>query len=464
MSETGRKRWWRAATVAVLGSTAVLGVWAGLSRSAPPEAPATWSRAAATTSDPHGTVSPVVAILPPIPSLSESDGLRSGVAAPPVVPAAAPAIPVAPPAAPPSLPVLPSVPIPAPVIPAVPSPEAPKTSLPPIAPVVPVLPPPAIVPVVPPVMETAPAPLPARSPGSVQPVLGGIPDSGLQGGNGGNTVKTENPGKSTGGIEPPALPALPPVPPVIGPATPAVGSPGEIRGTTVDHPKPNERPFLDSEKDIFPIPNFTATTPGDSTVNVLNQSVAAAVIGGMLFAPAGPASAAPPLTIPLTSPIDEKSDIAEMKTKLEAANTKLEQIQKDLKQLTELLNGRRDKEGFPIPTSPGLLADIKAISDRLAKVEEDLSKMKGTSSSLRPGTPPVTPVDPKAGKGTVRVVNEYPVQISIVVNGTSYRVAPSKSLDIDVPAGDFNYQLLESGAASTKSSIKEKETVTLRIK
>ena len=73
-------------------------------------------------------------------------------------------------------------------------------------------------------------------------------------------------------------------------------------------------------------------------------------------------------------------------------------------------------------------------------------------------------VDPKAGKGTVRVVNEYPVQISIVVNGTSYRVAPSKTLDIDVPAGDFTYQLLEAGAASTKSVIREKETVTLRIK
>jgi hypothetical protein len=56
------------------------------------------------------------------------------------------------------------------------------------------------------------------------------------------------------------------------------------------------------------------------------------------------------------------------------------------------------------------------------------------------------------------------VQISIVVNGTSYRVAPSKTFDVDVPAGEFSYQLLESGAASTKSVIKEKETVTLRIK
>jgi hypothetical protein len=63
------------------------------------------------------------------------------------------------------------------------------------------------------------------------------------------------------------------------------------------------------------------------------------------------------------------------------------------------------------------------------------------------------------------VVNEYPIQITIAINGTfSYKVAPSKSLEIDVPAGEFSYQLLEAGTASTRSTIKEKETVTLRIK
>jgi len=182
----------------------------------------------------------------------------------------------------------------------------------------------------------------------------------------------------------------------------------------------------------------------------------------MLLAPASTATAAP-LPIPLPAQIDEKTDIADLKAKVEAANTRLSDIQRDLKQLTELLNGRRDRDGIPDGTSRGLVAELKDLSDRLKKVEEDLTKMKGQSSSLRPSTPITTP-DPKVGKGTVRVVNEYPVQISIVVNGTSYRVAPSKTLDVDVPAGEFNYQLLESGAASTKSVIKEKETVTLRIK
>lgn len=201
-------------------------------------------------------------------------------------------------------------------------------------------------------------------------------------------------------------------------------------------------------------------------MRILNESIAAAVVGGMLFAPA---NAAPPvpLTVPLPLQIQDKTDIADLKTKIEAANTKLTEIQKDLKNLTELLNGRRDKDGFPIETSPGLIAELRKLTDRLATVETELNRMKG-QTSLRPGSTgsasPGAVVDPRAGKGTVRVVNEYPVQISIVVNGTSYRVAPTKSLDVDVPAGEFSYQLLESGAASTKSVIKEKETVTLRIK
>lgn len=201
-------------------------------------------------------------------------------------------------------------------------------------------------------------------------------------------------------------------------------------------------------------------------MRILNESIAAAVVGGMFFAPA---NAAPPvpLTVPLPLQIQDKTDIADLKTKIEAANTKLTEIQKDLKNLTELLNGRRDKDGFPIETSPGLIAELRKLTDRLATVETELNRMKG-QTSLRPGSTgsasPGAVVDPRAGKGTVRVVNEYPVQISIVVNGTSYRVAPTKSLDVDVSAGEFSYQLLESGAASTKSVIKEKETVTLRIK
>lgn len=205
----------------------------------------------------------------------------------------------------------------------------------------------------------------------------------------------------------------------------------------------------------------------------LSRSAAAAVIGGALLAPASnPVSAAPPvvpvpvvpkgLSVPIQA--DDKSENAELKKQLEESNRKLTAIQEQLKTLTELLNGKKDEKGYPLPSDPGIVSQMKDLKDRLAGIEKDLAAYKA-QTSLRPPTPnPSAAVDPKAGKGTVRVVNEYPVQISIVVNGTSYRVAPTKTLDVDVAAGEFTYQLLESGAASTKSTIKEKETVTLRIK
>lgn len=200
-----------------------------------------------------------------------------------------------------------------------------------------------------------------------------------------------------------------------------------------------------------------------------NPVVAAALFGAMLVTPTTSTVAAPPLPavrIPSRIAADEKSDLAELKTKVESVDKTLKGLQDDIKQLADLLKGKKDKDGIPLPSDPGLVADLKKLKDSLAAVETEINKMKTQSSSLRPPLNSGSSTDPKpvAVKGTVRVVNEYPVQISIIVNGTSYRVQPSKSLDVDVPVGEFTYQLLESGGASTKSFIKEKELVTLRIK
>ena len=476
MSEAGRKRWWRTALVAVLGGGTVLGGWVGLSRSAPPETPAplaipalpagdAWTKTTPQASVPATPAAPASAVVPAIPAPAEL----------PVIPAI-PAIPDVPaatitPASSPTLPAVAAVPVAPPelpALPALPGTEQKKPVAPSVAPATPVLLPPSIEsPKLPPT-ATAPPPSPAKTSQPDPASVPGSSDSRLQGPNTGNTVKTENTGNGSG----PVAPVVPVAPPVLDPVIPAlpgfpaVGTPGEAPGTPVDRAKPGDHSLSKPEGDLLPVPKPIVLTPGDPTVRILNESIAAAVVGGMLLAPASPAPAGQ-FSLPLPTKIDQATDIADLKKQADEANKKLADIQKDLKQLTELLNGRKDKDGFPIETSPGLVAELKELTNRLAKVEEDLSKMKG-QTSLRPGSSPGTApggaLDPRTGKGTVRVVNEYPVQISIVVNGTSYRVAPTRSLDVEVPVGEFSYQLLESGAASTKSVIKEKETVTLRIK
>lgn len=173
---------------------------------------------------------------------------------------------------------------------------------------------------------------------------------------------------------------------------------------------------------------------------VSQQSVLAAVIGSALaFAPVSSARDA------VEPPKDMRTDAQ-----------KIEDLQKEVKRLTEMIQGRKDESGFPIPNS-GLLEKVRTLEDKVAVLETQLKDVKN-STSLRPGV--VAP----ALKGTVRVVNEYPVMVTILINNATHRVEPGKSLDVEVPAGDFNYQLLQSGAQPVKSTIKDKEVVTLRIK
>ncbi|HJZ56845.1 MAG TPA: hypothetical protein VKE74_17890 [Gemmataceae bacterium] len=221
--------------------------------------------------------------------------------------------------------------------------------------------------------------------------------------------------------------------------------------------KPPDGPFAPSEKDVFPVPGAGGgphatlpitqpTTPGVNPMDLPSQTVFAAVTGvALAFSPAPSGLSAAP---------QEKVDPVELKKQLDATKEKLADAEKEIKRLTALLEGKRDETNRPIPTDPGAVEEIRRLKARVEALEAQVNAMK-TSTSLRPTTD---------GKGTVRVVNEYPVEVSIVVNDKSYRVAPGTTLNIEVPAGEFTYQLLQTGATATRSTIKDKEVVTLRVK
>ncbi|MCE9563975.1 MAG: hypothetical protein K8U57_18185 [Planctomycetes bacterium] len=424
---------------------------------------------------PAPSETPKPSAIPPLPAI-ETPKL-------PAVPAAekpkVPAVPVTPPDL-----GVPSVAVPVPVLPV----ESAKPTLPPV---------PDLGTPIPTPTGVTPPPLPAKVTEPVVPSGPAKPDSGLPTGNGGINVKPDK----VGGTSSPVVPVVPkvtvpdpvkvpdpsdggfkiPATPVKTPVVPAEPTliepklPYTIPGPVEDRTKPVETPRRDPEKNFSPIPSTThVPTPGDNTMIPVSRAAAVAVLGGMLLAPTTPAQAVTPsVPFPTTAikpvvPIqaDDKSEVTELKKQLEESNRKLAMIQEQLKGITEALSGKKDDKGFTLESDRGIVAELKEFKNRLAQIEKDLANYK-TQTSLRPANPvtPVNPiVDPKAGKGTIRVVNEYPVQISIVVNGMSYRIAPSKTLDVDVSAGEFSYQLLESGAALTKSVIKEKETVTLRIK
>ena len=69
------------------------------------------------------------------------------------------------------------------------------------------------------------------------------------------------------------------------------------------------------------------------------------------------------------------------------------------------------------------------------------------------------------GRGLVKLVNEYNVRVSMMVNGVSYPLGVNEVKTIEVPEGKLKYELVEfPNALGKETTIKEGETVTLRIK
>ena len=103
---------------------------------------------------------------------------------------------------------------------------------------------------------------------------------------------------------------------------------------------------------------------------------------------------------------------------------RLDKIEAQLRTITELLKGKKDSQGFPLSSDPGLVKDVKKLTDDLAQLKADIESGK-KSTSLRPVAPAPAPAKNTftTGKGIVRIQNEYPVEITIAINSVTYRVA-----------------------------------------
>jgi hypothetical protein len=252
--------------------------------------------------------------------------------------------------------------------------------------------------------------------------------------------------------------------PPVAPAVP-IGPPGrEAPGVPIDRPKPAEAPFepTDKYRPTLPPPPAVPNYRDDNMLNI-TTSAAFAFLGGALLA-AEQAKAAPafPPIAPPAGAVRADAETDKLKKDLEDANKKIAKLEEQVAKLDELLNGKKDDKGYRLETDPGAVEQIKRLRNKIADLEGEIKGLKAQQqTALKPAVGPAPDARPK---GLVKVVNEYPVEISIVVNDKSYRVAPGTKLEVEVPAGEFTYQLLQSGAATTRSAIKDKESVTLRIK
>ena len=313
--------------------------------------------------------------------------------------------PVVPPRPPVIVPAAAAFPVPAPA--ALPKPATPPLPLPPPAavPTLPGLPGGPILPSVPPPAGLAPPAPPAKSADPGKPAGPVGPDFSLRPGDGGNSVKPEPPAGP--------LPFRVPAVPASRPADPA----------------PEPRPAADPPAPAVPPPGDTHMT--------FQQTAAAALIGGALaLSQPGPAAAQDKRTV------DEK----------------LTDIEKKLDALTTAVMGKRTSDGTV--AEKGLTDTLKSLNADLAALRTEIEAMKKSTSFRAPAA-----ADAMAGKGTVRIENRYPVEVTVTLNGVNRRVDAGATAEYVVPAGDFTYTLLSGLDAVQKSgTVAEKQVATLRVK
>lgn len=148
---------------------------------------------------------------------------------------------------------------------------------------------------------------------------------------------------------------------------------------------------------------------------------------------------------------------AEPADDLRKAVEKLEKATKDLQDAKDAL--RTDT----------LHKKLTSIESRMELLETDIQDLKkeirdlkrrvedGTSTSRRFDT------DSTTRDGRVRFINEFSEDMSVVLNGRSYRLTPGQERLISIPSGEFTYQVLQIQRGEQVRRITGGETKTIRI-
>lgn len=185
------------------------------------------------------------------------------------------------------------------------------------------------------------------------------------------------------------------------------------------------------------------------------QMVLSAALGAAL------ASATPAADDPAKPAGDAKPPVKTVEDQIKEMRDEIRLLKAAKERLEGILDGQPDKPGVPKEQQLGVLK-------RLDIAEGDVKKLNQTIKDLETKLVTQTVAEKKpitAGKGKVVLVNEFRTKLSIMVNGVSYPLDPSQSRDVFLDPGEFSYELVEFPNSSVvKSTIKDGETVTLRIK
>jgi len=141
---------------------------------------------------------------------------------------------------------------------------------------------------------------------------------------------------------------------------------------------------------------------------------------------------------------DSKEEMTKAVEKLEAATKKLEAVEKSLTDY-KLSNATAVRQ---------LQADVEALKEDVKYLRQIIANPSTTSKRESFDTPRM---------GRVKLMNEFVEEMSVVVNGTSYRLLPGQTRTINVPPGMFTYQVLQLQRTVQERPIAADEEKPIRI-
>jgi hypothetical protein len=243
------------------------------------------------------------------------------------------------------------------------------------------------------------------------------------------TQGTEPPAKSTQSLElanptAPAEPAaadfnLPPSKPLL------IVNPEP--GAAASEVPPDAGPFL------LQLPT---QQPEESPMKRTTSFGLSAVLGAAVLGLSAPAALA-----------DDKSpsaaDVKEQFDKLKAAVDKLADVEKRLSEF----------EGRSAQSVTRLQSDLATAKETIRTLQQDVAFLKDQIRGMKgepyiarriEGNGPPAPGAPAVPvrNAQLRLINDYIAEVGVVVNGVSYRLIPGQQVQVTVPAGTLNYQVL----------------------
>lgn len=167
---------------------------------------------------------------------------------------------------------------------------------------------------------------------------------------------------------------------------------------------------------------------------------------------------------------------AAMATAVEAADSpelreSIDNLNKAIRELREVRRDFNDLRDAQKKDIDAVKAQIETLELRVKLLQNEidtLRKEKTTGSiSLKPDNttpnPNFAPVPPVRSTGRLRIVNEFPEEMSVLVNGRSYRVLPGEERTILVPSGAFEYQIPQLQRFPQQREIAENQVKTIVI-